>query len=299
MRSFLAIARLKNMTRAAAELHLTQPALSSQIGRLENELGQRLFQRSRRGMVLTEAGIAFARHAARALAEIDAGFSAVAEVSGVVRGRLQIGGGATATSYLLPPLLHTLLSRHPEVEINVREQGSDDVRRAVHDGAVDIGIVTSGGRSQGRWALHERPWVSDELVLIVPPGHPLGSTPQRSFVWADLRDTPMVLFESGSAIRHMLDEAAAKAGIRLKPAMELRSIASIRRMVEQGIGAGFVSRFALCGEDLEGLSCAQAPLQRQLSIATSPERATRSVTRAFLELLESTAPPSGSPGVDP
>ena len=291
LRSFLAIARLKNMTRAAAELHLTQPALSSQLGRLESELGERLFERSRRGMVLTEAGAAFAVHAERALAEIEAGFSAVAEVSGVVRGKLRVGGGATATGYLLPPVLGKLLSLHPEVEINVREQGSSDVRRAVADGNVDVGIVTSGGRNDGRWALDERPWVSDELVLIVPPDHALCASRRRTFSWTDLSDTPMVLFESGSAIRKMLDDAAAKAGVRLKPAMELRSIASIRRMVREGIGAGFVSRFALSDDDLGGLSCKRSPLRRQLSIVTSPERAVRSVTRAFVELLESTVNP--------
>jgi len=286
LRSFLVIARLKNMTRAAAELHLTQPAVSSQLARLENELGEKLFQRTPKGMVLTEAGEAFQRHARRAIEEIEAGFTAVAEVSGVVRGRLRVGGGATATTYLLPPVLRKLLEKHPDVELFVKEQGSSDVRRALLDGAIDVGIVTSGGRDSGRWQLDERPWLTDELVLILPPNHPLNDPRVTDFGWADLEDTPMVLFESGTAIREMLDTAAAKGGVRLKPAMELRSIESIRRMVREGIGAGFVSRYALTSEDLGGLPCGEAPLRRQLSVVMAPDRAVSSVTKAFVELLE-------------
>lgn len=287
LRSFLVIARLQNMTRAAAELHLTQPAVSSQLAKLEAELDEKLFQRTPRGMVLTEAGVAFLAHAERALREIDAGFAAVAATSGVVRGRLRVGGGATATTYLLPPILKRLIKQHSDVELFVREQGSSDVRRAVADGTIDIGIVTMGGREAAGWHLDEVPWVDDELVLILPPGHPLNAPGVTSFEWADLAETPMVLFESGTAIREMLDQAAAIGGVRLRVAMELRSIESIKRMVRAGIGAGFVSRFALTRQDLGGLPCGGAALSRRLGYVVAPDRAIGSVTSAFIELLKS------------
>ncbi len=285
LRSFLVIARLKNMTRAAAELHLTQPAVSSQLARLENELGEKLFQRTPRGMVLTEAGEVFRRHAEGAIREIEAGYAAVADVSGSVRGRLRIGGGATATTYLLPPLLRELLSDHPDIGLFVKEQGSAGVRRALVDGLIDVGIVTAGGREAHRWHLEEREWLTDELVLILPPDHPLNDPRVTDFGWADLEDTPMVLFESGTAIREMLDTAAAKGGVRLQAVMELRSIESIKRMVREGIGAGFVSRYALSQGDHGGLPCGDTPLRRQLNVVVAPDRAVSSVTKAFMEVL--------------
>ena len=95
LRSFLELAERGNMTRAAAALHLTQPAISNQLARLEGELGQPLFDRTPKGMVLTTAGEVFRRHVEEVFDRLDAGRAAVSELAGLARGSLAIGGGAT------------------------------------------------------------------------------------------------------------------------------------------------------------------------------------------------------------
>lgn len=286
LRSFLALAAAGNMTRAAAALSLTQPAVSGQLARLEGELGTALFDRTPRGMSLTEAGRAFRLHVEQSLASLEEGRLALAELRGLERGALRIGGGATATTYLLPPLLGRFHGRYPGIRLFVREQGSKAVVEAVVAGELDLGVVTLPVTPPEGVRLEREPWITDELLLIVPPGHRLAR--RRSFRWADLQGQPMVLFEAGSAVREQIDQALARAGIEVPIAMELRSIESIKQMVAQGIGAAFVSRFALAPR-ARALQCAEGKLERDLALVYRRDRAPRAAARAFLELLRAAA----------
>jgi len=282
LESFLVVARVGNVTRAAAELGLTQPAVSNQLARLEGELGQALFDRTPRGVALTAAGELFRGHVEDALAALGRGRQALDALAGLEVGTLSIGGGATATTYLLPPLLGAFHADHPAVRIFVREQGSAAVAAAVGAGELDLGIVTLplGGAERAR--LRVIPWLQDELVLIVPPGHPLER--RRTFRWRDLDGGDLVLFEAGSAVRGVIDDEVARAGVRVETVMELRSIESIKQMVAQGIGAGFVSPFALA-RGQRGRRCADGALRRDLGLVVRADRAPSPAARAFLALL--------------
>jgi DNA-binding transcriptional LysR family regulator len=215
LRSFLVLAREGNMTRAAERLHLTQPAVSAQLARLEGELGHALFDRSSKGMRLTPAGEVFAGHVEDVLRRLEEGQEALDALAGLERGSLAIGGGATATTYLLPPLLGEFHSRHPAIRMFVREQGSQGVVDALAAGELDLGVVTLPVAlpKAGGVRLASQPWVQDELRLIVPPDHPLAR--KRRFRWAQLAGESLVLFEAGTAVRGLIDRqlewAAAKA----------------------------------------------------------------------------------------
>ncbi|MCW5764580.1 MAG: LysR family transcriptional regulator [Phycisphaeraceae bacterium] len=262
LRYFVAIAGAGHLTRAARVLGVGQPALSAALRKLEAEVGARLLERSRRGVEPTEAGRAFLPHATDAVRRAEAGARAVREVMGLQRGSLRIGGGATATTYLLPGVVSAVRRAHPGLRFYVREAGSAAVAGAVLSGELDLGIVTLPVLHPEADELVRVPLVQDELRLIVPLRHAMAG--RRSFRWQDLAGESVVAFEAGTAVREVIDRAAGAAGVALSVVMELRSIESIKQMVAAGIGVGFVSRFAL-GEG-EGLTCKQGRLSRGLAV---------------------------------
>jgi len=285
LRYFRAIAATGHLTRAAQTLGVTQPALSAMMKKLEAEVGAPLLHRTGRGVELTEAGRVFLIHCEEAVRSADSATRAVRELLGLERGTIRIGGGATAITYLLPPVVGAVRRAHAGLKFYVREAGSTTVAEAVLSGALDLGIVTLPIVLPGADDLLRIPLVEDEMRLIVPPGHRMATphvlsdtTPARrsrsgfagSFRWNDLRGEPVVAFEAGSAVRDVIDRAAGAAGVPLDVVMELRSIESIKRMVEAGIGVGLVSRFAL--DEGEGLRCADGSLTRRLAIVRRRDR---------------------------
>lgn len=304
LRQFIAIADARHLTRAAAALGLTQPALSAMLRKLEHELGAELLHRTGRGVEPTEAGRVFLEHAREVVRRAEGAVEAVKQLTGLERGTIRVGGGATAITYLLPPVVGAVRDAHPGLRFYIREGGSTAIAQAVLAGELDLGIVTLPIAIPESDRLLRIPLVEDELRLIVPRGaarqaaadagavrtparaarrravHPL---PGPTFRWKELAGEPVVGFEAGSAVREVIDRAAAEAGVTLDYVMELRSIESIKRMVQAGIGVGFVSRFAL-GEG-EGLTCAQGRLTRRLAIVRRRDRDPSAAARACEQYL--------------
>jgi DNA-binding transcriptional LysR family regulator len=273
LRYFRAIAAARHMTRAAEQLGVSQPALSAMLKKLETELGAPVLHRTGRGVELTEAGRAFLAFADEAVLAADAGVKAVREIAGLQRGSIRIGGGATATAYILPSVVSEIRRRHPGLTFYIREAGSSAVVASVLSGELDLGIVTLPVSAPGAGDLLTIPLVDDELRLIVPPRHRLETAkgkPAASFRWKDLADEPFVAFEAGTAVRTIVDQSAAAAGVSLSVVMELRSIESIQRMVAAGIGVGLVSRFAL--DPQEGMTCRDGKVARKLAIVRRRDR---------------------------
>jgi LysR family cyn operon transcriptional activator len=316
LRYFRAIAQHGHMTRAACALGVSQPALSAMLKKLEGEVGAELLHRTGRGVELTEAGRVFLLHAEDALRRADAGVQAVRELMGLERGSIRVGGGATATTYLLPPVVGAVRRKHPGLRFYVREAGSNAVAAAVMSGELDLGIVTLPMADAAAEELLTIPLVEDELRLIVPPGK---SSPQRhrgaetskkktngadaerdptsllslgasavkssSFRWKDLAGVPVVAFEAGTAVREIVDQQSLKHGVALSVVMELRSIESIKQMVAAGIGVGFVSRFAL--KEGDGLACRDGGIGRKLAIVRRRDRVPSTAVAEFERVLRS------------
>lgn len=302
LRYFTSIAAAGHMTKAARKLGVTQPALSAMLRKLEAEVGAELPHRGARGVELTDAGRVFLRHAEDAVRRADAGVVAVRELMGLEHGSIRVGGGATATTYLLPRVVSEVNRRHPGLRFYVREAGSAAVAAAVSTGELDLGIVTLPLKSPDSEALVATPLVEDELRLI-EPGEGIkgqrdrgtktaGKASERgTFRWTDLEGVPVVAFEAGTAVREIIDLASASAGVTLNVVMELRSIESIKQMVAAGIGVGFVSRFALRGGEgrggrsSEGLACRDGKLSRRLAIVRRRDRVPSSAAAEFERVL--------------
>lgn len=309
LRYFQTIASARHITRAAQRLGVTQPALSAAVKKLEAELGVELLHRTGRGVDLTDAGRAFLRHAEEALRAADAAGKAARSIAGLEAGSIRVGGGATAMTYLLPPVVSAVRQHHPGLVFFFREAGSAVVADAVHSGELDLGIVTlpPKGARKDTWTLpgasdlHVLPLVTDELRLIMPPGVALEPTPSHRtgrkpvgnrFSWGQVEGHPFVAFEAGTAVRAIIDQSAEAAGVRLNVVMELRSIESIKRMVEAGIGVGMVSRFALRPD--EGLGCHHGPIARRLALVRRADRKPSPAAAEFEKAL--TALVAGLPG---
>lgn len=278
LRYFRAIAAHGHMTKAARALGVTQPTLSAMLKKLEAEVGADLLHRTGRGVELTDAGRVFLGHAEDAVRRADAGLAAVRQLVGLETGSIRVGGGATATTYLLPPVVSAVRKKHPGLRFYVREAGSNAVSAAVRSGELDMGIVTLPLSAVDAPDLLVIPLVEDEFRLIVPARHRLAASVRdgkntRGFRWKDLEGESVVAFEAGAAVREMIDTAASHApagGVTLRVVMELRSIESIKQMVRAGIGVGFVSRFAL--SDDEGLACKDGKLARGLALVRRRDR---------------------------
>ena len=219
LRHFLLIAEHGTFTLAARRAHLSQPALTASIQRLEQVVGARLLHRGRGGATLTAAGDALAPHARAAIAAVEDGRRAVAEIEGLRSGEVRLGAGATACTYLLPTTLAEFRRQHPGVSFLLREAPTDQVLEALEAGELDLGVVTHPSGE---------PWFDDHLILVAAPG-------------VEARGAPFVTFSRGTTSRELLDRHFPGATV----VMELGSIAGVMGNVRAGIGIALVSRHAV------------------------------------------------------
>lgn len=220
LRHFLLIVELGTYTEAARHAHLSQPALTASIQRLEAEFGAKLLLRGPGGATPTASGQALVARARAALAAIADGRRAVAEIEGLHAGEVRVGAGATACTYLLPPALAAFRAEHPGVRFLLREATPDVVLDALHAGELDLGVITTD---------RGEPWFEDRLIVIAAPDLP---HPERA---------PFVTFGKGSTSRALLERYFPAAEV----VMELGSIAAVKGNVRAGIGVALVSRSAV------------------------------------------------------
>jgi DNA-binding transcriptional LysR family regulator len=219
LRYFVLVTQHGTFTTAARHAHVSQPALTVGIAKLEDEMGARLFERGPGGAVLTAEGQALLPRAHAALAAVEDGRRAVREVAGLETGEVRIGGGATACSHFLPPVLARFRAEHPRVRLALREMTSSGVLDALEAGALDLGVIT---------AERGEPWLEDELIVVRAPR-------------VDPRTAPFVTFPPGGTTREFLDRYFPGAVI----AMEIASMPSIVAHACEGVGMALVSRHAV------------------------------------------------------
>ncbi len=226
LRHFLLIVEHGTFTEAAKRAHLSQPALTQSIRRLEEELGARLLHRGRGGAQPTAEGLALVPRARAALAAVEDGRRAVREVLGVERGEVRIGAGGTACTYLLPPVIASFRAEHPGVRFFLREQTPEEALTSLDAGEIDLAVVPADRGDA---------WVVDELVLVAAPGE-------------RVEGAPFVTFRAGASTRSELDRAFPDAEV----VMELGSVAAVKAYVRAGVGVALVSKHAVRTEVEKG-----------------------------------------------
>ncbi|MEU3610324.1 LysR family transcriptional regulator [Streptomyces sp. NPDC035033] len=234
---FVAVAEERNFTRAAERVHISQSGVSAQVRRLEHELGAELFDRSARTVTLTAAGEAALAHARAALAAAGAVGRAVDEVTGLVRGRLTVGMVVGCTLTPLFDALAAFHEAHPGVEILLQEDNSDRLVEGVRSGAVDLALI--GAAASTPDGLDALTIISERLVAVVPPGHPLAR--RKGLALRDLVRHPLVCMPPGTGLRAVLDRACAARGLTPSIALEAGAADAIADLAARGLGVAVLS----------------------------------------------------------
>ncbi|WP_432867634.1 LysR family transcriptional regulator [Microbispora rosea] len=213
--ALVAVAEAGSITRAAARLGYTPPALSQQIAKLEREAGAALVIRHRRGATLTAAGELLVEHARRVLDELERARHGLAALAGLSGGHITVGTFTTAGIHLLPPVLAAFRRAHPAVEVNVREYEPPSGLPAVASGEADL-VLTHTYEHQPAPALPSGVAVEallvEELVLVAAPGHAL-TDPAEPLPWPELAGRPLISGSRGLANREALEALFRREGL--------------------------------------------------------------------------------------
>lgn len=238
----------RSFSAAAESLGISQPAVSSQIRSLEERLGQRLLDRSGRGVRVTEAGRVVERYARRLIALEGELERELADAGGRIAGRLQLGSSTGPGEVMLPRLLGRFRQAHPDVTVGMVVHDSRTICDLVESGELELGIV---GAVRDRRGLDFAPFLRDELVVIAPPGHALAA--RASITLAELAATEVVMQQPGSGVRDTLEAAFRAEGLPVaRWPLEMGLQQSVKAAVLDGIGVSVISRGAVAVEAADG-----------------------------------------------
>ncbi len=242
---FRIVAERHSFTSAAEALHVSQPAVTAHVKTLEEALGVRLFERTNTGAQLTRAGERLQAYARQAHQLMQETLREIGSMSGEDRGSLRLGASTTIAQYLLPRMLAAFLESHQRIELSVLGANTAQIVAQVLARKIDVGLI-EGPPGSGDVRLES--FVRDEIVVVVAAEHPFAALLGAGPTVAELAGEPLLLRESGSGTRRVVEDALRKAGVALRGlriVMELDSTEAIKSGVEAGLGVGFISRWAL------------------------------------------------------
>lgn len=248
LKTFLAVARHGNVTRAAQAVHLAQSSVSDQLQSLEAELDARLFTRSRQGLRLTPAGEALAAHAQDILTRVDEAKAAVAQAARHAAGTVVLGALETIAATRLAPWMAAFGRAQPGIALQLRVMGSAGLLRAVTEGELGAAFCFERGALDPRLA--QRVVAQEPLVLAGAPG---AAAPTVDSLAALAATAGFVATAPGCAYRHLFEQAFAAAGLAAPaPVAEVDSIRAIARLVAAGTGLALLPRLAIAAELARG-----------------------------------------------
>ncbi len=281
LRLFLAVVEAGSITHGAAEAGLSLPAASERLRDMEVAGKVRLLARARRGVTPTEAGEALAHHARLILRQVAQMRGELAEHAKGLRATIRLAANTAAVSEFLPERLGHWMAAHPRIDIELKERQSTEIARAVATGLADIGVLSAAVDTAG---LQLYPFAIDRLVAVLPRDHALANRKHVSL--AEILRSDIVGL-SGGALQEHIESHAARAGLRMKVRVRVRTFDGICRMAADGAGPGVVPEIAArrCRRSM-ALACiplAEPWAIRQLSVCT---RAGQELTPPARDLVE-------------
>ncbi|NOX09562.1 MAG: LysR family transcriptional regulator [Gammaproteobacteria bacterium] len=281
---FYTVAQMLSFTKAADNLHMTQPAVTFQVRQLEEYFNTRLFDRTHNRISLTDAGkrvFEYGEQIFTLYAEME---NAVREVTGDVSGALIIGASTTIAEYMLPSLLGDFKHKYPEVNLQLKVSNTDGIVSMVENNVIDLGVVEAPVMNKN---LVVEVCRNDKLVAIVSPNHPLAGEVEVDI--ARLLEYPYICREEGSGTREVINEYMNAANVDLSGlhiSMELGSPEAVKGTVEAGMGVSIVSG-ATINKELElGTLVAlnlNPPLERPFSFVHQKQKFRHRVMDELLE----------------
>lgn len=248
LRYFIAVAQARNFSRAAERCHVAQPSLSQQIKKLEEELEERLFERTKREVSLTPAGEAFRQHAERVLEGVEQARDSVREVRGLLRGRVALGALPTLAPYFLPLRLKAFSEKHPGIEVVVHEDTTAQLAQAVLSKEIDVALVSLPVEPTG---LVAEEFFDEDLLVALPAGHRLAG--KRQLTLDDLEHEAFILMKEGHCLAGQALQFCQLNGFAPRVSFRSAQIETIMAFVAAGWGVSIVPAMARRKEDSGGV----------------------------------------------
>jgi DNA-binding transcriptional LysR family regulator len=283
--AFCAVVERRSFSQAAERLGVTQPAVSLQVRALEKRFGRRLLDRSGRRVEPTEAGMRLYRNAQRLLAVEEQLLEDVTGGGeGALAGDLKLGASTGPAAIVVPLLLCEFQRGNPGVHVALTVGDTQRIVDEVAERRLELGIVGAARRHRG---VRFEPFVQDEIVLALPPGHRWAG---RTVGLEELREEPLIVMQEGAGVRQIVEDELRKAGVRLRELdvrLELGLQESVRSAVQAGYGVTFISRRAVESELAAG-TLAEARVKgidatREISLALGAGRSSTRAAEAFIE----------------
>ena len=290
--SFLEVAKLQSFSRAAEKIYRTQPAISAQVRLLEQECGEKLFDRSGKKVMLTPAGEILRRYAEKILGLQKEALQAIAELNQTPRGKLYIGANEATCLYVLPKTFAHFKQLYPLVQISIYRNFSHKIVQKVQEGAVDLGIVTLPQTAPNMEVISV---FKDEVQAVVPKNHPLAKN--RTVTIEELANFPMILPKTGHT-RVVIDRLLREHRDKLQISMELASVETQKKFVGAGLGISLISRSYAQAEVAAGLlrliPLAGQKLYRELGLIYRRDRYLSLPAKVFIDVVRESTQASNS-----
>ncbi|MEJ3647051.1 transcriptional regulator CynR [Pseudomonas bubulae] len=277
---FLAVAQHHSFTKAAAALHVSQPALSQQVRQLEESLSAQLFDRSGRTTRLTDAGEVYLRYARRASQELEEGKRAIHDVGDLSRGALRVALTPTFTTYLVGPLVEAFHSRYPNITLNLREIAQEQMEELLLADELDVGIAFEDGHSQD---IESQPLLIEALALVVGERHPLAG--QSAIDLDALSAESLILLSEEFATREQIDRYCRQHNVTPRVKMEANVIGAVIEVVRRTtLSTLLPATVALAHQGLFAIELSPQRLHRTAVLMQRKGAYQTSAARAFIEL---------------
>jgi LysR family transcriptional regulator, low CO2-responsive transcriptional regulator len=284
IRNFYEVAVHKSFTLAAEKLYRTQPAISTQVRILEEELGEKLFDRIGKRVCLTQAGEILLPYAERLLNLHDEAKLAITELNATPKGKILIGANEATCIYVLPQIFALFKEKYPEVQISIYRNFSKKVVDKILDNQLDFGIVTLPVANRD---LNVMPIAEDELWLVTSPSHPLAL--RTTINLNEVVPYPIIFHKAGTT-RERLMKHFGKLWEKLNISMELASIETIKKFVSIGMGISIVPKSYVHNESEQGtlrlIRIKNLKMIRKLGLIYRKNRYLSRASKAFLEVVE-------------
>jgi LysR family transcriptional regulator, low CO2-responsive transcriptional regulator len=282
LETFLEVARLSSFSRAAEKRFRTQPAISSQIRLLEEEVGAKLLDRSGGRVSITASGKLFQKYAEDTLEARKAVLLAIAETERVPRGEIIVGANEGTCLHILPEVFAEFKKLYPDVAVNIKRSDYGGILESIVDNSVDFGVISLPiNDARLTVVLIHR----DELVIIAPPHHPLAKI--KTATIAEVAKFPLVVPKAGHT-RDGLDNLFHERKLKPRYAMELDSSELLKRFVAADVGVGFIARSHVQEDVRAGVLCAigmaDAQVRRDLALVFRKDKALSRAALAFIDI---------------
>jgi DNA-binding transcriptional LysR family regulator len=304
IRGFLAIARLGSFTRAAGELHVSQPALTVQIRQLEDTLRVRLFDRNKRHVALTKTGRTLLGPLSRVLADLEGVMNASRDLAGLRRGSVAVAVLPSIAAGLLPMAIRRFREDHPAITIEVRDAVAERILQFVKADEVDFGIGSRVGADRDvEWI----DFLTDRMSAFVPEHHPLAARSRLAL--RDVVAYPLVLTARGTSVRALIERVLAQDELEFTVACDADYMSTAVAMVRAGLGISLLPASAVNTASCVGVvtkPLTDTGLTRRIAIVRKPERSLSPAAEQFAAVLKQvaklpsphfTSTPSTSPGL--